>query len=684
MNASILSIKGIGEKKAALFHKLDIETISDLVHDYPQSYEKFDIPEDGSDLVCNERVSIRATISSTPLLKNHNHKSIVTVQISSNAHTIHVIWFHMPFLKNTLKKGETYIFYGLIQKKGTQYTMEHPKYYTEAAYQKLLGSLQPIYGLTAHLSNQTVKSAVEAALANYIGDAEFLPEQLIRQFSFCTHEKALRNIHFPTTMDELKNARARLVFEEFLLFIVNLRMLKETSQDIPNSYVMKDSSLADRLITQLPYQLTNAQLKTYEEIKTDLFSERVMNRLIQGDVGSGKTIVGLLACIIACQNGYQAAFMAPTEVLATQHYETFSQFIKDYQLPIEVSLLTGSTTAKEKKEIYQKLDSGEISLIVGTHALIQDKVSFKELALVITDEQHRFGVKQRERLTTKSQKTAHTIVMSATPIPRTLGIIMYGDLDVSVMNELPAKRLPIKNCVVGVDYRKKAYDFMQKEIEKGRQVYVICPMVEENEEIDAEDVVNYTKKLKSHFPSSVQIDYLHGKMKPAKKQEIMNQFVQNKLQILVSTTVIEVGVNVPNASVMLIENAERFGLAQLHQLRGRIGRGEHQSYCIFLSASDRKEKLERLEILNHSNDGFYIAEEDLKTRGPGDFFGIRQSGLMLFKLGDIFSDAAILQQACDAANMLLERDPTLSSEENLRLAKRLNEFQRSQSELISL
>ncbi|NLG04981.1 MAG: ATP-dependent DNA helicase RecG, partial [Clostridia bacterium] len=467
-------------------------------------------------------------------------------------------------------------------------------------------------------------------------------------------------------------------------FILNLRMMKENSKDIKNAYVMKQFEAADQLIEQLPYKLTNAQLKTYEEIKSDLSSDRVMNRLIQGDVGSGKTIVGFLACLTACQNGHQSAFMAPTEVLAAQHYETFAEMIRQYELPVHVALLTGSTPAKEKKLIYEMLDSGEVNLVVGTHALIQDKVSFRDLALVITDEQHRFGVKQRERLTTKSDHIAHTIVMSATPIPRTLGIIMYGDLDISVMNELPASRLPIKNCVVGTDYRKKAYDFMQKEIEQGHQVYVICPMVEENEEIEAEDVINYTKKLKAYFPDSVKIDYLHGKMKPSQKLTVMNDFLENRLHILVSTTVVEVGVNVPNATVMLIENAERFGLAQLHQLRGRIGRGAHQSYCIFLSGSDRKEKLERLNILSRSNDGFYIAEEDLKTRGPGDFFGIRQSGLMQFQLADIFTDVSVLQQACDAVSELLMDDPQLSKKQNQNLLEKLKAFQSSQCNIIPL
>ena len=397
-----------------------------------------------------------------------------------------------------------------------------------------------------------------------------------------------------------------------------------------------------------------------------------MNRLIQGDVGSGKTILAVLALLMCAANGYQGAMMAPTEVLAVQHFETISGYVEKYGIAFRPVLLTGSMTAKEKREAYAKIASGEANLIIGTHALIQEKVEYSSLALVVTDEQHRFGVRQRETLAAKG-KEPHVLVMSATPIPRTLAIILYGDLKVSVVDELPANRLPIKNCVVGTSYRPKAYEFIAREVAAGRQAYVICPMVEEGESEDLENVVDYTEKLRAALPPSVQVAYLHGKMRPADKNRIMEEFANKEIDVLVSTTVIEVGINVPNATVMMVENAERFGLAQLHQLRGRVGRGEFQSYCIFISTSEAKETMERLQILNHSNDGFHIASEDLKLRGPGDIFGIRQSGEFSFVLGDIYTDASLLKEASEAVDTLLCSDPELSSEDTLPLRQYFEE-----------
>lgn len=415
-------------------------------------------------------------------------------------------------------------------------------------------------------------------------------------------------------------------------------------------------------------------MRVWTEIENDLKGSTLGARLVQGDVGSGKTILAFLAMIMSAENGYQSALMVPTEVLAKQHYESLLKLLEKHDLGIySPVLLTGSTRAKEKKEIYEKIASGEAKMIIGTHALIQEKVEYHSLALVITDEQHRFGVRQRITLSDKG-KEPNVLVMSATPIPRTLAIILYGDLDISVVDELPAKRLPIKNCVVDTSYRPKAYRFMEKEIAAGHQVYVICPMVEESEGLEAENVTDYTQKLRQVFPPEIAVEALHGQMKPAQKNEIMERFAANEIQILVSTTVVEVGVNVPNATVMMVENAERFGLAQLHQLRGRVGRGDAQSYCIFMQGSGAKETSRRLEILNKSNDGFFIASEDLKLRGPGDLFGERQSGLMEFTIADIYRDAAILKQASDAARELLELDPDLSLPQNERLKQRLDAY----------
>ncbi len=407
-----------------------------------------------------------------------------------------------------------------------------------------------------------------------------------------------------------------------------------------------------------------------------------MNRLIQGDVGSGKTIIAVLALLAACENGYQGALMVPTEVLARQHFESVTELFEKHGVDKKVILLTGSMTAKEKRIAYEKVASHEADIIIGTHALIQEKIVYDNLALVITDEQHRFGVAQREMFGNKGQMP-HVLVMSATPIPRTLAIILYGDLDISVIDELPANRLPIKNCVVDKSYRPRAYRFIENEVKNGRQAYVICPMVEESEMIDAENVLDYTKILRQNLPG-IRVEYLHGKMKGKEKNKIMEEFAAGEIQVLVSTTVIEVGVNVPNATVMMIENAERFGLAQLHQLRGRVGRGDKQSYCIMVNASGNKEKNRRLDVLNKSNDGFYIASEDLKLRGPGDIFGIRQSGDLEFQLADIYTDAVTLKKVSEDVNRLLEQDENLEQEENQELKKRLDRFLEEKYEKLNL
>ena len=435
-----------------------------------------------------------------------------------------------------------------------------------------------------------------------------------------------------------------------------------------NEYPMAEMVQTEKLLRDLPYSLTGAQKRVWEEIKEDLQGKTVMNRLIQGDVGSGKTILTFLSLLMCVSNGYQGAMMAPTEVLATQHYETMLELTKQYELPFVPVLLTGSMTAKEKRQAYEAIQCGTANVIIGTHALIQEKVEYQKLALVVTDEQHRFGVRQRETLAGKGENV-HVMVMSATPIPRTLAIILYGDLDISIVDELPANRLPIKNCVVGTEYREKAYRFITKEVGAGRQVYVICPMVEEGELEGVENVTSYTEKLKSVLPQEIRVACLHGKMRPSDKNRIMEEYAAHNIDVLVSTTVIEVGINVPNATVMMIENAERFGLAQLHQLRGRVGRGQYQSYCIFINGSDKKQAFDRLEILNHSNDGFYIAGEDLKMRGPGDLFGIRQSGLMDFKIGDIYQDADVLKKAGECVDRLLALDEELALPEHEALGR---------------
>ena len=454
------------------------------------------------------------------------------------------------------------------------------------------------------------------------------------------------------------------------MFVYMIRREKGYADKIANAYPMRDTKELTAFLNNLPYRLTNAQLRTWQEICDDLSSPYSMNRLIQGDVGSGKTILALLALLKTVTNGYQGALMAPTEVLARQHMESFTELIERYNLPFKPVLLVGSMTAKQKREAYAKLESGEANLAIGTHAVIQEKVVFKKLALVITDEQHRFGVKQREALAGKGAYP-HVLVMSATPIPRSLAIILYGDMHLSVVDELPANRLPRKNCVVGINYRPTAYKFIQKQVEAGHQAYVICPMVEASEDEDSklENVIDYTEKLKEYLPDSIRVAYLHGKMRPSEKNNIMEAFSRHEIDVLVSTTVIEVGINVPNATVMMVENAERFGLAGLHQLRGRVGRGSAQSYCIFVSSNDDPKTMERLEILNKSNDGFFIASEDLRLRGPGDLFGIRQSGDFDFELADIYQDADILKACSELVDELMEKDPLLERAEHKRLKR---------------
>lgn len=666
-------IKGVGEKTAALFGKINVYTVDDLIRHYPRDYETYDAPVSVREAVPGKLQTIYGQITAIPNIKKVRNLSILNAVLKdSNGESIQLTFFNMPFLKKVLKPGGFYLFRGLIQQRGIHKIMEQPRMFTWDEYQKKTGRLLPRYALTKGLTNQTVQKSVAQALEYYPPEKEYLPQMILQKYPMLSHREAVYALHFPESREELLTARNRMVFEEFFSFLLVLRKNKELAAKTENHFPMYETADTVRFLEQLPFPLTKAQKKVWGELREDMGSPYAMNRLIQGDVGSGKTILAVLALLMCAANGYQGAMMAPTEVLAVQHFETISGYVKKYGIAFRPVLLTGSMTAKEKREAYAKIASGEANLIIGTHALIQEKVEYSSLALVVTDEQHRFGVRQRETLAAKGSEP-HVLVMSATPIPRTLAIILYGDLKVSVIDELPANRLPIKNCVVGTSYRPKAYEFIAKEVAAGRQAYVICPMVEEGESEDMENVVDYTEKLRAVLPPSVQVAYLHGKMRPADKNRIMEEFAAKEIDVLVSTTVIEVGINVPNATVMMVENAERFGLAQLHQLRGRVGRGEFQSYCIFISTSDTKETMERLQILNHSNDGFHIASEDLKLRGPGDIFGIRQSGEFAFVLGDIYTDANILKEASDAVEQLLVSDPELTGDDSLALVNYFKE-----------
>lgn len=665
-SSSIIEIKGVGEKTQKLFSKLDIETVRDLVYYIPKDYDKYEEPCNISNLLCGKVQAVRGRVTAIPYSKKVRNLDILQIDIRDTTGAIRCTFFNMPYLKKSLNIGTEYIFRGLVQSQKTSLCMEQPKIYKQEEYEKLMGVLMPCYSLTKGLTNQAIAKAVKQVLPIMTQSQERFREELLCKYHLIEFKKAIQQIHFPKDMDEAIEARRRLVFDEFFDFLMYLRKNRELCATLPNTYPMFETADTVRFLEKLPFPLTKDQKKVWQEIKDDLGSHTCMNRLIQGDVGSGKTILAVLSLLLCVANGNQGAMMAPTEVLAMQHFETIKQYTREYELPFHPVLLVGSMTAKEKRAACQCIANGEANVIIGTHALIQDKVVYHSLALVITDEQHRFGVHQRECFANKG-KNPHVLVMSATPIPRTLAIILYGDLDISVIKELPSGRQPIKNCVVNSSYRRKAYEFIKKEVSSGRQAYVICPQVMPGDTDTLENVIEYTEKLRAALPSTVTIQYLHGKMKPAEKNRIMEDFISGNIHVLVSTTVIEVGVNCPNATVMLVENAQQFGLAQLHQLRGRVGRGEYQSYCIFVNTSESEETTKRLDILNHSNDGFFIASEDLKLRGPGDLFGFRQSGDFSFYIGNIYTDAELLKEAGEAVDSILAIDPQLILPENQAL-----------------
>ena len=677
-------LKGVGEKTEKLFQKIGITTAEELLRYYPRTYDIYEEPVEIASAEEDKTVSIRATIATGIYINQIRNLQVLTTTVADASGRLPVAWFNAPYLRGTLKKGSVFILRGKIIKKKGRPQMEHPEIFTPAAYEEIIHSMQPVYGLTKGLSNKMITKLVHQILDTRPLHGEYLPEEIRERYQLADANYAIRTIHFPKNMQELLTARKRLVFDEFLLFVLAIQLLKEKTEEAPNTFPMKPVWTTEEIIEGLPYDLTGAQKNVWHEIERDLSGHKLMSRLVQGDVGSGKTVIAFLAMVLSAENGFQSALMVPTEVLANQHYEGFLRLMEEQNIAsCHPVLLTGSTTARQKREIYQKIADGEVNVIIGTHALIQEKVEYKNLGLVITDEQHRFGVRQREALTTRGNPP-HVLVMSATPIPRTLAIILYGDLDISIIDELPAKRLPIKNCLVGTSYRPKAYYFIENQVQMGRQAYVICPMVEESEGLDAENVTDYARKLQEVLPDEIRVEILHGKMKPKEKNRIMEAFASDEIQVLVSTTVVEVGVNVPNATVMMVENAERFGLAQLHQLRGRVGRGEHQSYCIFIQGNNEENTSKRLKILNESNDGFYIAGEDLKLRGPGDLFGIRQSGLMEFKIGDIYNDAGILKNASEAAGEILALDFDLILPQHKALKEHLKGYMSEELENLGI
>lgn len=682
-NSLISEIKGIGAKTEELFHKLGIYTVGDILLHYPRNYVQYPEAKNVDEITDGEIAAVIGRIQLPPVVRRAKNMPITVAAVAVMGVKLELVWFRMPYVKNQLSAGKTYVFYGKVQNKNGRLVMEQPVIYSAEQYAAIENVFLPVYGLTGGISNNLVTKTIRSVLADEQLFCDYLPAEIRDTYQLCEYNYAMKQIHFPDDMDTLITARKRLVFDEFFLFILSMQYRKEKQIKDANEFEFQTDSFTDDLIAKLPYELTGAQKRALSDVKSDMRSPYVMQRLIQGDVGSGKTIIAFLAMADAAHNDYQSAIMAPTEVLARQHYETFTKLCEQFGLKIPIVLLTGSMTARQKRMAYESLQLYPNAMIVGTHALIQEKVVYDNLALVITDEQHRFGVRQREIFAEKGRHP-HILVMSATPIPRTLAIILYGDLDISVVDEVPAKRLPIKNCVVDTGYRPKAYAFIENEIKNGHQAYVICPLVEEVESMEAENATDYVKKLRGIFPEDIKLGLLHGQMKPDQKNKVMEAFMKNEVQVLVSTTVVEVGVNVPNATVMMIENAERFGLAQLHQLRGRVGRGDVQSYCIMINCSKSKTAQKRLDILNRSNDGFEIASADLKLRGPGDFFGIRQSGELQFALGDIYQDAMVLQQASESVSRLLETDPELEAAEHENLKHYMENFIQEQRNQMSL
>ncbi len=672
----VTALKGVGDKTAELFDALGVRSVEELLFFIPRTYERFVQPVNVSDVKDNAQCAVRVRLLRTPALKYAGSYKILTGEASDPTGTIRVTWFNQPYLKKTLLPGREYVFRGLAKKKGSSMVLEQPAIYSPEDYAAMTDSMLPRYRLVKGLKNNTVKRIVKEALP-YAGDiADPIPESIVCKRDLADLAQSLRAIHFPENDDELSRSRRRLVYDEFFLFIAGTKYYRERSHGIEKGLKLEYPECADRLIAGLPYKLTDAQNRVLAEIRRDLESGVRMHRLVQGDVGSGKTIIALISMMIAAANGCQAALMAPTQVLATQHFATFSEIIERHGLDLRPVLLSGNMTAKEKREAHEAISSGQADLVIGTNALMQEKVSYHSLGLVITDEQHRFGVRQRELLAGKGEQP-HILVMSATPIPRTLGMILYGDLDISILDELPPGRKPIKNYIVGPALRQRLWKFIADEVKCGRQAYAICPVIEKSDDeddgdsADMESVTEYAEKLKKAFPPEVRVGILHGRMSPDMKDEVMSALAAGSTDVLVSTTVVEVGVNVPNATVMVIENANRYGLAQLHQLRGRVGRGDHQSYCVFVNTSDSEEAAKRLEILKMTNDGFRIADEDLKLRGPGDLFGVRQSGEFSFRIGDIYADSELLKQAAADVDEVFAADPSLDDEVNRSLRETL-------------
>lgn len=671
---NIEKINNIGTQRANKLHKLNIYTVIDIIEYFPRDYIDRSNVLNIKDLIVDKENTFIASVATIYESIRINDKIITNILLKDLTGTITAVWYKQPYLKNYFSKGCEYLFTGKVTKKFNKLEIIAPEYENINNGELLSGGrIVPIYASTYKLSQKMLRQLIKNVIDNvYNLCEEFIPAYITKKYKLLDRKSAIQNIHFPIDEEKFFEARYRLVFEEFFLLQLGLKHIKILTAQNKNGLLITKFDGEQELINSLPFQLTNAQHKALEEIKQNLSNGNIMNRLIQGDVGSGKTIIALIIAFIIAQNGYQTAMMVPTEVLAKQHYENFNKYLS--YSGIKIVLLTGSTAKKQKSIIIEDIQNNTAQIVIGTHALIQENIVFKNLGLVITDEQHRFGVHQRVKLSEKGINP-HTLVMTATPIPRTLALILYGDLDITIIDELPPNRQKIDTFAVNSSYYNRIYEFIKKEIAEGRQVYIICPMVEEDEEHqDLKSVKEYTQKLKENIFSDYSIEYIHGKMKPREKQEIMDNFMNGYINILVATTVIEVGIDVPNATMIVIENAERFGLAQLHQLRGRVGRGSYKSYCILVTDSKNKLTSERMKTMSRSNDGFELSTVDLQLRGAGDFFGTRQHGLPEMKIANLYRDMDILKIAQEATNEILEGDFKLEKKDNLLLNKKLLEF----------
>ena len=650
-NVSIKELKGVGDKNAALFARLGIESVFDLISYFPRTYKKMPPLSKVNELKEGELCAVRLTVDDDFYFKKTANNAVTTVSGFDATGKVSMTFFRVTYLRNLLKKGSEWVFLGVVKRKGRHYAFEMPEIHKISEYIESLKNLQPVYPLTKGINSKTISKYVTASIDHYSPFNDSLSEKIVEEFKFPTLSRALADIHFPVDSQDYINARNRLAFEEFYDFFIELNEIKKAYNRLKSNYVFIETAEYARFKTQIPFELTRGQNDALNDILEDLTGGYVMNRLIQGDVGCGKTIIAFLSCVLCASNGYQSAFMAPTEVLAAQHFTKFKDLNERYSLNLNIAFLSGSTTASQRKEILSGLSDGDINLVVGTHALIEDNIEFEDLALVITDEQHRFGVLQRETLNEKGN-TPHVLSLSATPIPRTLASVYYTGLQVSVIKDKPSNRIPIKTGLRTANDRLDGLRFLYTKVKAGQQAIIVCPMIEENEDTNLSNVTDYAKFLKDLMPKDVRIGILHGRMKNNEKNRVMQYFANGDIDILVSTTVIEVGIDVPNATVILIENAERFGLATLHQLRGRVGRGKLESFCILINGSGKEEENERLNVMLESDDGFYIADEDLRLRGPGDLTGVRQSGDVRFKIADIYRDRDLFFKAKEFADAL--------------------------------